>query len=346
MKMVHTRNGSSYSVQPDGSGQGRGKTRDRSNKSSSRKTCLEDARVPPIPQGEDHRTLRRVEPSVLQRQGQKDKELVEEPKYFIYRPEEGVGNDPRFGERRPSGVDQLQTNSRNVQRQAQGTSEEAERSQELSRQGQRKRELAQTLLTKVQDPQVGTISSGQCFQYGQNSYGIHRNRAGKDEQEFSMQIIDEIKFVKSSIDVEIGKFDAKLNKITSDINELKKDDRISSDGHKLTMTKIDLTSNACDRIVSRYQVQIDEIEDLSISNINDQLKIMKNHALEIVYNTNIFATHLERSESERQKLKDVIIAHVEQIYKNYEPNSHMPRHSTPLTEEKLSVKGSLTPFLG
>ncbi|MBW0582462.1 hypothetical protein O181_122177 [Austropuccinia psidii MF-1] len=38
----------------------------------------------------------------------KDKELVEEPKSFIHRPEEVVGNDPSFGERRPSGVYQLQ----------------------------------------------------------------------------------------------------------------------------------------------------------------------------------------------------------------------------------------------
>ncbi|MBW0478238.1 hypothetical protein O181_017953 [Austropuccinia psidii MF-1] len=45
--MVHTRNGRNYSVQPDGSGQGRGKTRARSRKSSSRNTCLEDARVSP-----------------------------------------------------------------------------------------------------------------------------------------------------------------------------------------------------------------------------------------------------------------------------------------------------------
>ncbi|MBW0539575.1 hypothetical protein O181_079290, partial [Austropuccinia psidii MF-1] len=40
--------------------------------------------------GEDHRTLRRLEPIFLQRQGQKDKELVEEPKSFIHRPEEGM----------------------------------------------------------------------------------------------------------------------------------------------------------------------------------------------------------------------------------------------------------------
>ncbi|MBW0559337.1 hypothetical protein O181_099052 [Austropuccinia psidii MF-1] len=58
--------------------------------------------------GEDHRTLRRVEPPVLQRQGQKDKELVEEPKSFIHRPEEGTGNDSSFGDRSPSGVYQLQ----------------------------------------------------------------------------------------------------------------------------------------------------------------------------------------------------------------------------------------------
>ncbi|MBW0540064.1 hypothetical protein O181_079779 [Austropuccinia psidii MF-1] len=77
---------------------------------------------------EDHRALRRVEPIVLQRQGQKDKELVEEPKSFIHTPEEGIGNDSIFVERRPSGVYQLQTSSRSVSRQAQRTSEEAERS--------------------------------------------------------------------------------------------------------------------------------------------------------------------------------------------------------------------------
>ncbi|MBW0582127.1 hypothetical protein O181_121842 [Austropuccinia psidii MF-1] len=40
------------------------------------------------------------------------------------------------------------------------------------------------------------------------------------------------------------------------------------------------------------------------------------------------------------------MAHLEQTHKNYEPDLHIPRHSTPLTEEKLSVKGSLTPFIG
>ncbi|MBW0563198.1 hypothetical protein O181_102913 [Austropuccinia psidii MF-1] len=68
--------------------------------------------------GEDHRALRRVEPIVLQRQDQKDKELVEEPMSFICRPEEGIRNDPRFG-RRPSGVYQLQTSSRSIQRESQ-----------------------------------------------------------------------------------------------------------------------------------------------------------------------------------------------------------------------------------
>ncbi|MBW0522238.1 hypothetical protein O181_061953 [Austropuccinia psidii MF-1] len=68
--------------------------------------------------GEDHSTLRRVEPIDLQRQGQKDKEFVKEPKSFIHRPEEGIGNDSSFG-RRPSGVYQLQTSSRNIQRETQ-----------------------------------------------------------------------------------------------------------------------------------------------------------------------------------------------------------------------------------
>ncbi|MBW0590184.1 hypothetical protein O181_129899 [Austropuccinia psidii MF-1] len=86
------------------------------------------------------------------------------------------------------------------------------------------------------------------------------------------------------------------------------------------------------------------MEDLSILNITDQLRILKDHVSERTKNTNQLATHLAKSHSERQKLKNEIIANVELIHKNYEP--HMPRHSTPLTEEKRSVKGSLTPFLG
>ncbi|MBW0581469.1 hypothetical protein O181_121184 [Austropuccinia psidii MF-1] len=58
--------------------------------------------------GEDHNTLRRLEPIVLQRQGQKAKELVEGPNSFIHRPEERVRSDSSFGDRGPSGIYQLQ----------------------------------------------------------------------------------------------------------------------------------------------------------------------------------------------------------------------------------------------
>ncbi|MBW0571171.1 hypothetical protein O181_110886 [Austropuccinia psidii MF-1] len=57
---------------------------------------------------EDHRTLGRLEPIFLKRKSQKDNKLVEEPKPFIHRPEEGVGNNSIFGDRRPSGIYQLQ----------------------------------------------------------------------------------------------------------------------------------------------------------------------------------------------------------------------------------------------
>ncbi|MBW0518184.1 hypothetical protein O181_057899 [Austropuccinia psidii MF-1] len=236
------------------------------------------------------------------------------------------------------------TSSRSVQRQAQRTSEEAERSQEPSRKGQRQSKLAQTLPTRVQDPQIGAFSSGQCVQHGQNSHGIHSQGAGKDEQDFSTQIIDEIHFVKSSIDVELGKFDAKLNKIILDISELKRNDKKYTEWYELTNVKIDSIINSCSRIESKFQVQNDEMEDLSILNINDQLRILKYQVLQITKNTHQFATHLGKSDSERQKLKNEIIANVEIIHRNYE--SHMPRHSTPLTEEKPSVKESLTPLLG
>ncbi|MBW0546065.1 hypothetical protein O181_085780 [Austropuccinia psidii MF-1] len=232
------------------------------------------------------------------------------------------------------------TSSRSIQGQAQRTSEETERSQEPSRQ----RQLAQTLPTRVQDCQIGAFSRGQCVQYCQYSYGIYSQGAGKDKQNIFTQIIDEIHFFQSNIDVNIGKLDAKLTKITLDINDLKKNDKQSAEMHKSIMTTLELLTNTCDRIENKFQAQNDELEKLSILNINDQLKILKDHVLEIAENTNQFATHLAKSDSERQKLKNKIISNMEQIHKNYEP--HMPRHSTPLTEEKRSVKGSFTPLLG
>ncbi|MBW0524804.1 hypothetical protein O181_064519 [Austropuccinia psidii MF-1] len=207
--------------------------------------------------GEYHRSLGRLETIVLQRKGQKDKQMVEKENSFIHRPEEGVGNDPSFGERRPSGIYQLQTSSRSVQGQAQKTSEETERSQEPSGKRKRQSKLAQNLPTRVQDPQIGTLSSGKCLQYGQNSYGFHSQGEGKDEQDFSMQIIPEINVVQNSIDVELGKIDAKLTNIKLDINDLKKDDRHSSEWHKCTIAKLDSINNTCDRIESKCQFQDD-----------------------------------------------------------------------------------------
>ncbi|MBW0558810.1 hypothetical protein O181_098525 [Austropuccinia psidii MF-1] len=128
------------------------------------------------------------------------------------------------------------------------------------------------------------------------------------------------------------------------MSELKRNDKKYTEWYHLTNVRLDSITNTCDRIESKFQVQNDEIEDLSILKINDQLRILKDHVLETTKNTNQFATHLAKSDSESQKLKDEIIANVEQTHNNYQP--HIPRHSTPLTEEKHSVKGSLTPFLG
>ncbi|MBW0566456.1 hypothetical protein O181_106171 [Austropuccinia psidii MF-1] len=159
-----------------------------------------------------------------------------------------------------------------------------------------------------------------------------------------MQIIDEIHFVKSSIDLELGKFDANLNKIILDKSQLKRNDKKYTEWYQSTNFRLDSITNTCDRTETKCQVQNDEIEDLLILNINDQLRFLKDHVLEITNNTNKFASHLAKRDSERQKLRNEIIANVEQIDNNYGP--HIPRHSTPFTEEKPFVKGSLTPFLG
>ncbi|MBW0518081.1 hypothetical protein O181_057796 [Austropuccinia psidii MF-1] len=114
--------------------------------------------------------------------------------------------------------------------------------------GKGKNKLAQTLPTRVQDPQIAAFSHGQWLQYGQDVYGIHSKREGQDEQDFSMEIIDEIQFFKYSIDVELDKFDAKLNKITSDIIELKRNDEKYTKWYKLTNVRLDSLTNTCDRI--------------------------------------------------------------------------------------------------
>ncbi|MBW0586798.1 hypothetical protein O181_126513 [Austropuccinia psidii MF-1] len=143
------------------------------------------------------------------------------------------------------------TSSRSVSRQAQRTSEEAERSQEPSKQVQRQSQLAQTLPTRVQDCQIGAFSHGQCIQHGQNSDVIHIQGAEKDEQDISMQIIQQIHFVKSSIDVELGKFDAMINKITSDISELKRNDKKHTEWYQLTNVRLNSIINTCDKIESK-----------------------------------------------------------------------------------------------
>ncbi|MBW0512444.1 hypothetical protein O181_052159 [Austropuccinia psidii MF-1] len=112
--------------------------------------------------GEDHRALRRVQPIVVQRQGQKDKEFGEEPKSFTHKPEERVENDKSFGVRRTSGIHQLpkcpKTNTRDLIR--------SRKVPRTTRKGKIQIQLAQTLTSRVQDPQYVAFSSEQCFQYG------------------------------------------------------------------------------------------------------------------------------------------------------------------------------------
>ncbi|MBW0589248.1 hypothetical protein O181_128963 [Austropuccinia psidii MF-1] len=86
------------------------------------------------------------------------------------------------------------TSSRSDQGQAQRTSEEAERSREPSKQEKRQSQLAQTLPTMVQDPQIGAFSCGQCIQHVHNFDGIYSQKAGKDEQTFFKEITDQIHF--------------------------------------------------------------------------------------------------------------------------------------------------------
>ncbi|MBW0543525.1 hypothetical protein O181_083240 [Austropuccinia psidii MF-1] len=134
--------------------------------------------------------------------------------------------------------------------------------------------------------------------------------------------------------------------MTLDINDLKNNEKHSAEMNKSVIVKLEFLTNTCYRIESIYHVQDDEIEDSSTRNINDQLRVLEEYVLAVAENTSQFATHLARSDSERKKLKEEILAQVEPIHNNYESNPHMPTHSTPLTEGKIFVKKCLTPFLG
>ncbi|MBW0507561.1 hypothetical protein O181_047276 [Austropuccinia psidii MF-1] len=64
----------------------------------------------------DHRAFRRLQSILLQRKGQKGKDLVEERKYFMSRPRETTGNHPSIGERRTSSRKQLQNYPKTIQK--------------------------------------------------------------------------------------------------------------------------------------------------------------------------------------------------------------------------------------
>ncbi|MBW0493324.1 hypothetical protein O181_033039 [Austropuccinia psidii MF-1] len=88
---------------------------------------------------EYHTALESMESIVLKRRSQKDKELVEEPNSFIHRPKEGMGNDPIFGERRVSSLNQLQNSSK-------------KRPKDLIR----NREVPKTIKERTKEKKIGT----------------------------------------------------------------------------------------------------------------------------------------------------------------------------------------------
>ncbi|MBW0525904.1 hypothetical protein O181_065619 [Austropuccinia psidii MF-1] len=210
--------------------------------------------------GEDCRALTRLEPIVLQIQDQKDKNWLKNQSLLSIDQKKELEMTPALEKEAPV----VSTSSRSVRGSAQRTSEVAERSQELSKQGQTQIQLAQPLPTRVQDPQIGAFSRGQCIQHGQDFDGIHSQRAGEDEQTFFKEIIDQINLVQSDIHVALGKFDAKINKLTSEISELKRNDKRYTEWYHLANARIDSIVNTCNRIESKCQVQNNEMEDLSI----------------------------------------------------------------------------------
>ncbi|MBW0481373.1 hypothetical protein O181_021088 [Austropuccinia psidii MF-1] len=139
----------------------------------------------------------------------KNKELVEESKYFIHRTEERIGNDSSFGEGRTGGINQLQKCPKAIPknlRRCRGVPR-------AIKAREKEKTIGTNLTHKVQDPHIEAFIHGKCIKYGQNPYVIHSQEAGKNEQQFSTQVIDEMRYIKSSIDFQLGEFDKELKKL-------------------------------------------------------------------------------------------------------------------------------------
>ncbi|MBW0461615.1 hypothetical protein O181_001330 [Austropuccinia psidii MF-1] len=67
-------------------------------------------------------------------------------------------------------------------------------------------------------PKLEPSAMDSVFNMARTLMGLTAKKEGKDEQDFYTQIVDEIQFVQYIIYVDLGTFDEKLNKITSDIN--------------------------------------------------------------------------------------------------------------------------------
>ncbi|MBW0567062.1 hypothetical protein O181_106777 [Austropuccinia psidii MF-1] len=198
------------------------------------------------------------------------------------------------------------TSCRTPQRQAQGTTEQAERYQKQQKQRKGKSQLAETLPKRVQDSQIGAFSCGQCVKYGQDTYVVHSQVTGNDEQQFSTKIIDEAKHIDFTIEV--------------------------------TTPHNGSTYSTCNRIERKIELNSHKMDNISTHQINDQLMNWKGNILEITHNTEKFTIHLGRNDNEIKKFEEKIIAKLKQIHKIYESKSHMTRFSTPLAEGELSPK--------
>ncbi|MBW0584110.1 hypothetical protein O181_123825 [Austropuccinia psidii MF-1] len=205
---------------------------------------------------EGHRTLRRLEPIVLQRQGQKDKELLKEPTSFICISEEGNGMTPAL-EEDPVASTSFKPAPEASKEKPKGPQKKKKGLKNHQGKGKGKANLNRPYPQEYRIPKLEPSSVDSVFNMARTIMEFTAKKAGKDEQDFSTQIIYEIQFVKSSIDVELGKFDPKLNKITSDISELKRNDKNHTEWYKLTNVRLDSITNKCDRIESKFQVQND-----------------------------------------------------------------------------------------
>ncbi|MBW0533735.1 hypothetical protein O181_073450 [Austropuccinia psidii MF-1] len=122
--------------------------------------------------GEEQRIGRRFAPNAGQRKGSKDQSLAEKSELPVRRPEESPERQSAYTNR----------NAKRFRKQGggpKGSTIIKGTPQSSISYKQKKGQMVKTILSRVKNPQTGTVSHRKCIKHGQNSHGVYQKQKKK-----------------------------------------------------------------------------------------------------------------------------------------------------------------------